>query len=104
MSGDYQLEDTVYIQFTTRAFATGIPTALVSGEVQIYEDDSITQITGAETLNVSLDGVAGFNMVAVAATAANGFGSGQSYTLILSAGTVDSVSVVGEVVGHFTNY
>ena len=102
MSGDYELEDTVYIPFSTRAFASGIPTALVSGEVQIYEDASITQITAAETLTVSLDGIAGFNMVAVAATAANGFGVGQSYTLILSAGTVASVSVVGEVVGHFT--
>lgn len=102
MSSDYQLEDTVFLPFTTRAFATGIPTALVSGEVQIYEDASITQITAAETLAVSLDGVAGFNMVTVVATAANGFGAGQSYTLILSAGTVDSVSVIGEVVGHFT--
>jgi len=102
MSGDYQLEDTVYLPFSTRAFATGIPTALVSGEVQIYEDSSITQITAAETLTVSLDGIAGFNMIAVAATGANGFGTGQSYTCILSAGTVDSVSVIGEVVAHFT--
>jgi len=102
MSGDYQLEDTVYLPFTTRAFATGIPTALVSGEVQIYEDASVTQITAAETLTVSLDSIAGFNMCSVAATAANGFGTGQSYTAILSAGTVDSVSAIGEVVGQFT--
>lgn len=102
MSSDYQLEDTVYLPFTTRAFATGIPTALVSGVVEIYEDASVTQITGAETLTVSLDSVAGFNMIAVVATAANGFEAGKSYTAILSAGTVDSVSVIGEVVGHFT--
>jgi len=102
MSGDYQLEDTVYLPFTTRAFATGIPTALASGAVEIYEDSGITQITAAETLTVSLDTIAGFNMVAVAATAANGFEVGKSYTCILSAGTVDSVSVIGEVVGHFT--
>jgi hypothetical protein len=102
MSGDYQLEDTVYLPFTTRAFATGVPTALVSGEVQIYEDASVTQITGAETLTVSLDSVAGFNMVQVDMTAANGFESGKSYTGILSAGTVGGVSVIGEVVFHFT--
>ena len=102
MSSDYALEDTVYLPFTTRAFSTGIPTALVSGEVQIYEDASITQITTAETLTVSLDGIAGFNMAAVAATTANGFESGKSYTAILSAGTVDSVSAIGEVIGHFT--
>jgi len=99
---DYQLEDTVYLPFTTRAFATGIPTVLVSGTVEIYEDASVTQITGAETLAVSLDSVVGFNMVSVVATAANGFGAGQSYTAILSVGTVGGVSVVGEVIGHFT--
>jgi len=100
--GDYTLEDTLTIPFTTRAFSTGIPTVLVSGEVQIYEDDSATQITAAETTTVSLDSVVGFNLVSIAATAANGFENGKSYTAILSAGTVDSVSVIGEVVGHFT--
>ena len=102
MNGDYALEDTVYIPFTTRAFATGIPSALTTGEVQIYEDASITQITTAETLSVDLDGVTGFNMCSVSATAANGFESGKSYTAMLSAGTVGGVSVVGEVVGQFT--
>lgn len=102
MSSDYQLEDTVYLPFTTRAFATGIPTALVSGEVQIYEDAFDTQITAAETLLASHDTIPGFNLVSVVATNANGFGVGQSYTAVLSAGTVDSVSVVGEVIGHFT--
>jgi hypothetical protein len=89
MSSDYQLEDTVYLPFTTRAFATGIPTALVSGAVEIYEDASITQITTAETLTASIDSIVGFNMITVVATAANGFGAGQSYTAILSAGTVE---------------
>ena len=83
MSGDYQLEDTVYLPFTTRAFATGIPTALVAGVVEIYEDASTTQITTAETLAVSLDSIVGFNMITVVATAANGFGAGQSYNRCL---------------------
>lgn len=102
MSSDYQLEDTIYLPFTTRAFATGIPTALVSGVVDIYEDVTATPIVTAETLTVSLNGHAGFNMITVTATAASGFNVGGSYTAILDAGTVDSVSVVGEVVAHFT--
>jgi hypothetical protein len=102
MSSDYQLEDTIYLPFTTRAFATGIPTALVSGVVDIYEDVTATPIITAETLTVSLNGHAGFNMITVTATAASGFEAGKSYTAILDAGTVDSVSVVGEVVAHFT--
>lgn len=102
MSSDYQLEDTLYLPFTTRAFATGIPTALVSGVIDIYEDVTATPIVTAETLTVSLNSHAGFNMITVTATAASGFGAGQSYTAILDAGTVDSVSVIGEVVAHFT--
>ena len=102
MSSDYQLEDTVYLPFTTRAFATGIPTALVSGVIDIYENVTATPIITAETLTVSLNGHAGFNMITVAALAASGFEAGGSYTAILDAGTVDSVSVIGEVVAHFT--
>lgn len=102
MSSDYQLEDTLYLPFTTRAFATGIPTALVSGAVDIYEDVTATPIVTTETLTVSLNSVAGFNMITVTATAGTGFEAGKSYTAILQAGTVDSVSVVGEVVAHFT--
>jgi hypothetical protein len=99
--GTYHLEDTIYIPFTTRAFATGIPTALVSGVIDIYEDVTATPIITAETLTVSLNGHAGFNMVTITATAASGFEAGKSYSVVLDAGTVDSVSVIGEVVGQF---
>lgn len=102
MSSDYELEDTIYLPFTTRAFATGVPTALVSGVVDIYEDVTATPIVTAETLAVSLNSHAGFNMITVTATAASGFEAGKSYTAILDAGTVDSVSAIGEVVAHFT--
>ncbi len=102
MSSDYQLEDTIYLPFTTRAFGTGIPTALVSGVVDVYENVTATPIVTAETLTVSLNGHAGFNVITITATAASGFEVGGSYTAILDAGTVDSVSVIGEVVAHFT--
>jgi len=102
MSSDYQLEDTIYLPFTTRAFATGIPTALVGGVIDIYEDVTATPIITAETLTVSLNGHAGFNMITVTATSASGFEAGKSYTAILDAGTVGGVSVIGEVVAHFT--
>jgi len=47
---DIVLADTVYIAFTTRAFATGIPTALAgSPVVSAYEDAGLTQITAGIT-------------------------------------------------------
>ncbi len=103
MSADYQLGSTIYIPFTTRAFATGIPTALVSGVVDIYEDATATPIvTNVLGLTVSLGTQPGFNMVEVVTVATSGFELGKNYTLLLDAGTVDSVSVVSEVIGQFS--
>jgi len=100
---DYQLEDTVFLPFTTRAFATGIPTVLAgTPAIDIYEDATATPIITGETLVVSLNSVVGFNMITVTATAATGFNVGGHYTAIIQAGTVGGVSVVGEVVGEFT--
>ena len=103
MAFDYQLEDTVFLPFTTRAFATGIPTVLAgTPAIDIYEDATATPIITGETLVVSLNSVVGFNMITVTATAATGFNVGGHYTAIIQAGTVGGVSVVGEVVGEFT--
>jgi len=103
LSSDYQLEDTVFLPFTTRAFATGIPTVLAgTPAIDIYEDAGTTPVITGETLVVSLNSVVGFNMITTTATAATGFEAGKSYTAIIQAGTVGGVSVVGEVVAHFT--
>ena len=100
---DITLAETIYILFTTRAFATGIPTVLAgSPVVSAYENDSVTQITAGITLGVSHDSVVGLNLLTIVATGANGFEASKDYTLVITTGTVDSVSVVGEVVGEFT--
>lgn len=100
---DYPLEQTLDFKFTSRAFATGIPTVLAgSPVVEIYEDNSDTQITDAETLSVDFNSVVGLNNLRVVATAANGFESGKTYSAVLSVGTVDGVSVVGEVVAQWS--
>lgn len=105
MSGtpDYALEATIDFKFTSRAFATGIPTVLAgSPVVVVYEDNGTTEITVAETLTVDFDTIVGLNNLRIVATAANGFEAGKSYSAVLSAGTVGGVSVVGEVVAQFS--
>lgn len=103
MSRDITLADTIYILFTTRAFATGIPTVLAGTPVvSAYEDSSLTQITAGITLGVDHDSVVGLNLLTIVATGANGYEAGKDYSLIITTGTVDGVSVVGEVVGEFT--
>ena len=100
---DYTLADTLHIAFTTRAFATGIPTVLAGTPVvSAYEDASLTQITAGITLGVDHDSVVGLNMLTIVATGANGYEAGKDYNLVITTGTVGGISVIGEVVGRFT--
>lgn len=99
--GDYQdANQTIYLYFSTTG-TDGVAETLTSGAVDIYEDGSTTQITTAETLTASFDSVTGFNQLAVDLND-SGFETGKTYTCILTAGTVDSVSVAGKVVGVFS--
>lgn len=101
--GDINLEQTLRFTFTSRRFSTGAPYTLAgTPSLAVYEDGSLTQITAGLTLTVDFDGVTGLNHVAVAATAANGFEAGKDYSVVIAAGTVDSVSVVGEVLATFS--
>ncbi len=104
MNGDFTLGDNVFILFTTRAFATGIPGTLSAGAtVAVYEDVTATPILTGVAVTESLNSVAGLNAVTIAATSANSFNAGGHYHVVIdSASTVDSVSVTGEVVGQFT--
>lgn len=102
---DITLEDTFKFDFTTRAFATGIPTALAGTPVlKVHEEGNDTFITAGVTVDVSVGStpVVGLNEGAVVATAANGYENGKSYAVFISTGTVGGVSVVGEVVERFT--
>lgn len=100
---DYLVGDTLYFMFTTRAFATGIPTVLAGTPVvSAYEDDSATQITAGITLGADHDSVVGMNLLTIVATGANGYEAGKDYNLVITTGTVGGVSVVGEVVGTFS--
>lgn len=100
---DRTVGDTFYMYFTTRAFATGIPTVLAGTPVvSAYEDDNATEITAGITLGVDHDSVAGLNLLTIVATGGNGFETGKDYSMVITTGTVGGVSVVGEVVGEFS--
>jgi len=100
---DRTLGDTIYRRFTTRAFATGVPTTLAGTPVvSAYEDDSTTQITAGITLGVDHDSVSGLNLLTIVATGGNGFENGKDYDIVITTGTVGGTSVVGEVVFSFS--
>jgi len=100
---DITLEDTFRFQFTTRAFATGVPTVLAGTPVlSVLEENNATPITAGVTVSVNRASVVGLNEGTVIATAANGYEAGKSYGVYISTGTVGGVSVIGEVVHEFT--
>lgn len=101
--GDFKLGDTIDFYFTTRRFSTGAPFTLAgTPAVSVYEDDSTTEITAGITLDVDFDSRTGLNHVRVVLTGGNGFESGKSYAAVITAGTVDGVSVVGETLEHWS--
>jgi len=101
--GDIRLGETIDIKFTTRRFLTGVPFTLAgSPAVAAYVGNGTTEITAGVTLSVDFDSRTGLNNIRIVATSGNGFATGTNVDLVLTAGTVDSVSVVGEVVGSFS--
>ena len=101
--GDVALGATIDLKFSTRRFSTGAPFTLASSPViSAYVDNGTTEITAGITLTVDFDGRTGLNNVRVVATSGNGFAAGTNVDLVITVGTVDSVSVVGEVIGSFS--
>lgn len=100
---DITLEETIYINFTTRSFTTGVPTVLGgTPALSVIESNNVTPITAGVSLQTDRASVVGLNQATIVATAANGYEAGKSYSVYISTGTVGGVSVVGEVVGQFT--
>jgi hypothetical protein len=100
--GDIRLGDTIDIKFTTRQIS-GAPSTLSSSPViSAYPGNSTTELTAGITLSVDFDSRTGLNNVRVVATSGNGYATATNYTLVITTGTVNSVSVVGECIGSFS--
>ena len=101
--GDFALGTTFDFKFTTRQFSTGAPYLLAgSPSVAAYPGNSTTEITAGITLTANFDSRAGLTNVRIVATSGNGYATATNYAVVITAGTVDSVSVVGEVGAHFS--
>jgi hypothetical protein len=102
--GDFRTGVTIDHKFTTRQFSTGTPFTLAgTPAISVYKDNSTSQSTSGVTLSADFDSVTGLNNVRVD-TSSDGtfYAAGSNFQLVITAGTVDSVSVVGEVIGSFS--
>lgn len=101
--GDIRLGQTIEWTFTTRQFSTGEPFTLAgTPSLEAYQVGSSTPITSGITLTVDYSGVTGLNHVSLVASGGNGFATAKDISVVIAAGTVDGVSVVGETIGSFS--
>lgn len=102
--GDYDASTVVYGKFTTFRPSTGAPFTLAgTPALSVYKDNSTTQSTAGVTLTADFDSVTGLHHFAID-TSADGtfYAAGSFFDIVITTGTVDSVSVVGTVVASFT--
>ena len=95
---------TLNFGFTTRNVqgAGSPPFALASGVISVYAGSSTTQSTAGITLAANFDGVTGLNTVLIDLSSDAFYATGADYKVVITTGTVNSISVVGEVVAHFS--
>lgn len=102
--GDYAPATVLYFMFTTYRPSTGAAYTLAGTPVvRVYKNGSTTQHTTTYSVTADFDTITGLNYFTID-TSADGtfYAAGGQFTCVLEAGTVDSVSVVGTVVGTFT--
>jgi hypothetical protein len=102
--GDFDLSTVVYGKFTTFRPATGASFTLGgTPALQVYKDNNSTQSSAGVTLSTDFNAVTGLNHFAIDTSADAAFyAAGSFFYIVISAGTVDSVNVVGSVVASFT--
>jgi hypothetical protein len=101
--GDFRAGDVIDFAFTTLA-VTAVPTTL-SGTpaISVYKSNSAAESTAGVTLSVDFDSRTGMNHVRIT-TVTDGtfYAEGNDFDVVITAGTVNSVSVVGVVVASFS--
>jgi hypothetical protein len=98
--GDIQSGTTIRGSFNTRG-PDGAPMTIVSPTLSVYKDANTTETTTGVTLTSDFDSRVGHHVFAVATSDAF-YSTGSDFRIVLTAGTVDGVSVVGVEVGSFS--
>lgn len=101
--GDYAAGSMIDFKFPTLNLS-GVPTTLLgTPAISVYKANLTTQSVAGVALTVDFDSLTGLNHVRLD-TSADGtfYAAGSQYDVVITAGLVNLVSVVGQVVGRFT--
>lgn len=69
--------------------------------ISVYKDNSTTQTTTGVTLTTDFDSVTGLHNVRIVTTDSF-YAGGSNFQVVITTGTVDSISVVGTVLAEFS--
>lgn len=100
--GDILEDEILCFEFNTRDTDFAPITLAGTPSLAVYKDDGTTQSTAGLTLSVDHDSITGKHMVKVDTSADAFYVTGADYSVVIAAGTVDTISVVGSVVGSFS--
>lgn len=78
----------------------GLPITMVGGAIEVHESNNPVGITAGITFDADLFGTGSHHVMVDTSNAA--YSKGTNYTIKVSAGTVDGVSMIGYVVGYFS--
>lgn len=101
--GDFHASSIIRGLFNTRT-AAGAPITLAgTPALSVYKANSTTESTAGVTLTVDFDSRTGLHFFAIDTSSDGAFyAAGEDYRVVVTAGTVDGVSVVGHVVAAFS--
>lgn len=101
--GDFTEDATLNFKFTSLNLSQ-VPTTLAGSPViKVYKGDATgTESTAGITTSIDFDSVTGLNNVKIDLSADAFYAVAADYQVIITTGTVDSISVVGSVVREFS--
>lgn len=100
--GDFTEDATIDFKFNTTE-ADGTPITLAGTPVlSVYKANSTTESTAGITLTVDFDSRTGLHHVRIDTSADAFYATANDYTVVITTGTVDSVSVVGTAIAKFS--
>jgi len=100
--GDFAVGQTVHLALNTSDLGAA-PITLDTSTFRVYRDDGDTEDDSGITPDIDSDGRTGFHRVAIDTSAdATFYAAAHEFFVVITVGTVDSVSVVGKCVAHFS--
>ena len=100
--GDIAEDGIIRGSFNTRQ-ADGTPITLAgTPSLAVYKDAGVSESTAGVTLTVDFDSITGLHLFTIDTSADAFYATGSDYRVVIAAGTVDGVSVVGVEVGAFS--